>query len=116
MRARVCGACARGRVRRGMTVLTRLACKNRDDLVVRLLTSYCEPDERGNALKPDLYGNTCLHYFAACANDAAYSEVLAWGAEEMQRNNANQTAHEARESGRLTFAKGDDRRAAGNKE
>ena len=69
MRARVCGACARGRVRRGMTVLTRLACKNRDDLVVRLLTSYCEPDERGNALKPDLYGNTCLHYFAARAND-----------------------------------------------
>ena len=58
---------------RGMTVLTRLACKNRFDVLMQIVQGYCE---HSDVLAADMYGNTCLHYFALRNNDAAYTLSL----------------------------------------
>jgi ankyrin repeat protein len=84
---------------RGMTILTRLASKNRLDLVVKLLRRY-----RADKCSVDVYGNSCLHYFALRNNGFAYEELLSYGLNEHTPNKANQTPAEVRDSGTLLFA------------
>ena len=49
----------------GMTLMTRIACKNRFDVLLLLLRKTCTTMfEFKDVLGPDVYGNTCLHYFA----------------------------------------------------
>ena len=52
----------------GLTPLTSLACKNRIDLLLLLLTRLRRLN-RADLNFPDLYGNTVLHYLALRRND-----------------------------------------------
>ena len=46
----------------GMTLMTRIACKNRFDVLLLLLKkTFSNMFEFKDVLGPDAYGNTCLH-------------------------------------------------------
>jgi len=85
---------------RGMTFLTRIACKNRLDVLLPILNADCRANH-------DRYGNTCLHYFALRQNGGAYEELVSRGMSEDSKNKANETPREVRASGALSFV-GDD--------
>ena len=89
----------------GMTLMTRLACKNRFDVLLLLLKKTCSTMfEFKHLLGPDAYGNTCLHYFALRNNGRAYEELLSWGLREDDVNNANETPGFVKRVGSLSFA------------
>ena len=89
---------------RGMTILTRLACKNLFDVLMQIVHGYCE---HSDVLAADMYGNTCLHYFALRNNDAAYNRLLSFGLSANQKNKANETPHDVRATRRLSFIDGE---------
>ena len=62
----------------GLTPLTSLACKNRIDLLLLLLTRLRRLN-RADLNFPDLYGNTVLHYLALRRNDDAIKQLGAYG-------------------------------------
>jgi hypothetical protein len=59
--------------------------------------------EYRDVLLPDLYGNTCLHYFALRNNGHALEELASYGVCIHSRNNANQTPLDVRDTGMLEF-------------
>jgi ankyrin repeat protein len=86
---------------RGMTIMTRIACKNRLDILLRILKRV-----NRNDILPDMYGNTCLHYFALRNNGPAYEELLSWGFSEDYKNNLGETPLQVKVSGSLSFTDG----------
>ena len=89
----------------GMTLMTRIACKNRFDVLLLLLKKTCSNMfEFKDVLGADAYGNTCLHYFALRNNGRAYEELLSWGLREDDVNNANETPVSVKRVGSLSFA------------
>ena len=89
----------------GMTLMTRVACKNRFDVLLLLLNkAFSTMFDFKDVLGPDAYGNTCLHYFALRNNGRAYEELLSWGMREDDLNNANETPVFVKRAGSLSFA------------
>ena len=89
---------------KGMTLMTRIACKNRFDVLLLVLKKSCSTMfEFKDVLGPDAYGNTCLHYFALRNNGRAYEELLSWGLREDDVNNANETPVCVKRVGSLSF-------------
>lgn len=90
---------------KGLTPLTSLACKNRIDLLLLLLTRLRRLN-RADLNFPDLYGNTVLHYLALRRNDDAIKQLEAHGADRCVPNKYGQTAHDVIATGTLMFREG----------
>ena len=90
----------------GMTIMTRIACKNRLDVLLKILNRCSNNFECNKVLDADAYGNTCLHYFALRNNGAAYEELVSRGMSEHYRNKANETPRDVKITGSLSFVEG----------